>query len=377
MKKDLKDLNTTLKKDLTWFCELKLPSRRRFWFRGMVFLLIMTGLGIFLWPNITDFFKTQPSYALITEENLPSQSAPNPLPKPASPEKNSLVGGFKEPKNILLAGIPGQGNSAPWLTDTLMLANIQPDKNIFLFSFPRDLLVMPPEINYYTKINNIFNLFRGQNEDKAAEKLREKIAEISGIQIDNYLIINLSTLRDVINFVGGVRINSDKDIYDSCFPGPNSSCLEFFLPAGQHLLDGETALKYIRSRHSTLGDFDRIKRQQEVLLAIKNKVAEQTVFENMNIFLENAQRFFSQTRTDLSLLDLWRLWQTVKNFDSGQIQTLTISNQPDSGLLQSGHFSFGNGQVGYVLTPKAGLEDYSAIQKFISETIDQTNKQNY
>lgn len=367
MQKKLKDLNILVKKDLSWVSRMK-PAKRYwvvFLFVCLFFIALFFVVYSFKIATRTKTVSFGPSADTQKQEQIKS------LPTVLQQNTNSQVEHkIEETRNILLAGIPGPGNSAPNLTDTLMLAHLKTNGDIFLFSLPRDLLVMPPGLNYYTKVNGVFNIYLQNNsKEKAASRLSEKISQITGQKIDNFLIIDLSTLRDIVDFIGGVDVNPQENIYDSCFPGPNNSCQSFYLKAGPHNLSGEMALKYVRTRHSTFGDFDRIKRQQEVVLAIKEKVAQKNLFSSLAFFLETAQVFFDRTITDLSLLDIWKIWQTTKDTDTSKIFKFTISNQPENGLLQSGHFQFGSGQIGYILRPKAGIEDYSEIKKFISDTI--------
>ena len=377
MGKKFRQLNFLAKEDLGWVLRMREKKIFRpglFW--GALFsgLILLSG---FFWRQIPALLQPGRATVLNLEEKktAPPEQVLAFKKAPASPKtsQNLVFPKIDGIKNILLAGVPGQGNSAPFLTDTLILASLSPDGQIKLFSFPRDFFISPQGLNYYTKINNVFNLFRAPGkENEAAEKLANEISRISGLTIDDYLIVDLNILKETVDLVGGIEVETEKAIYDACYPGPNYSCLEYSLEPGRHLLDGEGTLKYARSRHSVFGDFDRIKRQQEVLLALKEKVQSQALFENLNTFVQTWQNFWEKSQTSLSPLDFWKIWQTIKNSEESEIVRFTISNQPDSDLLRSGHFQFGDGSVGYVLTPKAGLENYEEIQKFFAEETKST-----
>lgn len=360
MRKREQSLNKILREDLLWVSHM-IPRKKPWTVVGVsVVILIFAALGSFFsWQKITGAGINNQAN-IITVVDRP-ETKPNLT--------DTAQAAITETKNLVLAGIPGAGNSAPFLTDTLIIASVKPDGSIYLFSLPRDLLVSPPGASYYTKINSIFSQFRAESDRVAGEKLTAKLAEISGLQIKDFVIVDLNLLKQVVDYVGGVDVKVTEGIIDSCFPGPNYTCLSYSLEPGDYHLNGEETLKFVRSRHSGQGDFSRIARQQQVLEALKKKVAEQDFFTNLNTFCQNVGGFFEQTKTSLSLVDFWSLWQTIKNTDSEKIHSLTISNQPDNGLLQAGHFTFGNGSIGYVLTPKAGVENYTEIQDFIAKAI--------
>lgn len=92
-----------------------------------------------------------------------------------------------------------------------------------------------------------------------------------GIRVNEYLMVDFTTFIDVIDLIGGIHINVPYDIYDPQYPDMNYGYDPFSIQAGWQTLDGETALKYARSRHST-DDIDRNRRQQQVLYAIRDKV---------------------------------------------------------------------------------------------------------
>lgn len=178
-----------------------------------------------------------------------------------------------EPTNFLLLGAAGEGNDAPDLTDTILVARIEPIKQkIYLFSLPRDLWVKIPTDNKgFIKLNTLYSLNK-KNTGHEFDLIKQKAQDITGLTIDHYVFVNLTAVKETVDILGGVNVLVKENILDTSYPGPNHGYQTFQITAGWRYLDGETALKYIRSRHSPGGDFDRIARQQEILQALKQKV---------------------------------------------------------------------------------------------------------
>lgn len=266
--------------------------------------------------------------------------------------------------NFLILGAPGRGNDAPDLTDTILLARLDETKNkIYLFSLPRDLLVRIPGSANLTKLNALY-AFNRNNAGREFDALKEKVQDISGLPIDHYIFVDLQTVRQLVDIFGGVNILVTEDILDRNFPGPNHSFTTFEIKAGWRYLDGETALKYLRTRHSVAGDFDRTSRQQEVLQALKQKVLALN-FWDLPKFLEIYNALASNIKSDLGLWQIKTYWDKIKNIPGGNVVKNELNKQS---LLVGGQADLG-GETASVLQPKAGLENYEEIRKYIAETV--------
>jgi LCP family protein required for cell wall assembly len=271
----------------------------------------------------------------------------------------------KEAENFLLLGAPGKGNDAPDLTDTILIARLEPAQNrIFLFSLPRDLLVKIPGQENYTKLNALY-AYNKQNTGQEFSSLIQKTEDITGLEISHFIFVDLETVKNIVDILGGINLLVKKDIVDESFPGPNHSFQIFRLQAGWRYLDGETALKYIRSRHSSGGDFDRISRQQEVLQALKQKVLTLN-FWDLKKFLEIYQTLSANIKTDLALWQIQNYWQATKNIPGENVIRNELSSQ---NLFSGGQILLG-GELASIIKPKAGIENYEEIKKFISEQIN-------
>jgi LCP family protein required for cell wall assembly len=193
----------------------------------------------------------------------------------SSKDQLNLRGAEKDRINILLLGIAGKGKPGQNLTDTIMLASVNPKTNqAALISFPRDLYVKIPGSEIGMKINSAYQhgINSSGSEKESAETVKEIVSDITGLDINYYVVLNFDGFTKVIDTVGGINIMNERDIYDPRYPGPNYSYETFELKKGFHQLDGATALKYARERHNDPdGDFGRAKRQQQIMQATKNK----------------------------------------------------------------------------------------------------------
>ena len=297
-----------------------------------------------------------------------------------------------EPVNFLLLGAPGLGNDGADLTDTILLARLDEAKNkIYLFSLPRDLLVkIPGSENYtptpnsqlknseteissnslkkdsvwgYTKLNALY-AFNKNNAGREFVALIAKSQNITGLTINHYVFVDLQTVRQLVDIFGGVNVMVAKDILDPAFPGPNHSFETFEIKSGWRYLDGQTALKYLRSRASPAGDFDRMARQQSVLQALKQKVLALN-FWDIGKFVEIYNALSANIKSDLSLWQIKNYWDKIKNIPGENVIKSELNNQ---NLLISGQMNLG-GETASVVKPKAGIENYDDIKKYITETI--------
>ncbi len=287
-------------------------------------------------------------------------------------EENSTQSGFggipkeSNPVNFLLLGAAGEGYEAPDLTDTILVARLIPDQSkVYLFSLPRDLLVKIPKSEDWAKLNTLYALAK-KNKGREFDLIKQKVEIITGLSVAYCVLVDLNTVKDLVDTLGGVNVMVKKDIIDTAFPGPNHSYQTFVLGAGWRYLDGETALKYIRSRHSALGDFDRIARQQEVLQALKQKVLSLS-FWDLPTFFNIFNTVSSKIKTDLSLWQVKDFWDKIKNIP-GQNIVKTEIDSPE--LMITGQTDLG-GQTVSIVQPRAGLENYNEIKNYIEKIISQ------
>lgn len=179
----------------------------------------------------------------------------------------------KERFTVLLMGMdrrPGEmGGSIR--TDTMMLISLDPDtKQIGILSIPRDLWVDMPGYDLQ-RINTAYGLGELQGPGGGPLLAMQMVQYNFGIEVNEYLVVDFDAFIQVIDLIGGVDVNVEQEIYDPEYPDMNYGYDPFYISAGQHHLDGATALKYARSRHST-DDIDRAHRQQQVIYAVRDRV---------------------------------------------------------------------------------------------------------
>ena len=198
--------------------------------------------------------------------------------------------------NVLLTGVDSAETRSHALTDTLIVASIDPvTRDVALISFPRDITNFPlidgrtytGKINsFMTYVNNHPSEFNG----KPLVELAKELSFLVGTPIHYYAAVDLAGFRRLIDAAGGVTVTNDQAIDDPVYDWiDHSHAPGFQLSAGTHRLDGEQALAYVRSRYTPGdNDFDRARRQQQVLLALAKSLADPTMLPRIPQLLDVA-----------------------------------------------------------------------------------------
>ncbi len=174
--------------------------------------------------------------------------------------------------NIVIIGRGWQENDAPELTDSIVIASLHYDKqSVSLFSIPRDLYVEYPS-GWAGKINETYFRWLKSWKDQSLgmQNLQEVLSKITGEEMHYFINLDFEWFRKIIDTLGGIDIDVPEEIIDTTYPGPNATYQTFKISAWPQTLDGSTALKYARSRHTT-SDFDRSLRQQLIIKALREK----------------------------------------------------------------------------------------------------------
>ena len=180
--------------------------------------------------------------------------------------------------NILLTGMDTEEKRQNELTDSLLIASVDPETHeVALISFPRDISLFPlyNGQTYRGKINSFMSWAKRHPKDFPDGGLTSLVREMGyllGAPIHYYTAIDLEGFRKMIDLVDGVTIDNPRAINDARYDWLDGTH-GFFLSAGKHKLDGRTALAYVRSRQGFGdSDFSRARRQQQVLLALREKL---------------------------------------------------------------------------------------------------------
>lgn len=217
----------------------------------------------------------------------------------------------KERVNILLLGIDRRAHeTGPTRTDTMILVSIDPATNsASMLSIPRDLWVTIP-VYGQNRINAAHLLGDQYGYPGGGVALAKKTVQNAlGVPVHYYIRIDFSGFVRLVDAVGGLTIDVPKPIHDEEYPDGNYGTMVVDIPAGVQQMDGETVLQYARSRHGT-GDFDRMARQQQVILAARDKAI------SLDIPLSSIPQFLTiagdSVQTDLTLEEMIALGEIVK-----------------------------------------------------------------
>jgi polyisoprenyl-teichoic acid--peptidoglycan teichoic acid transferase len=158
---------------------------------------------------------------------------------------------------FLLLGLDQSENKreTSLLTDTIMLAQFnKSSQSLSIYSLPRDLWID----SLKTKINALYYYGQQSGDLGGVTLISSVVNEITGLPVDYYAIINMDSLKQIVDAVGGVEVEIDRSFEDTFYPreidissrDPSVLYETVVFTKGIELMDGERALKYIRSRHS-------------------------------------------------------------------------------------------------------------------------------
>lgn len=247
---------------------------------------------------------------------------------------------------ILLLGIDARDKLSEGAsrTDVLTLVTIDPiSKTAALLSIPRDLYVPLPGLNEQNRINTAYfwgeaNQLPGGGPGYA----EETIAYNFGVSVQRYAVIDFEGFKGVIDAIGGVDLDVPSEIIDYEYPTPDYRTEVLQIPAGHIHMDGDLALKYVRTRHGD-SDFGRLQRQQQVMLAIRDKALS---IGSLNKVPEALNAMGDSLQTDLTLPEILSLAKKWSHIPRENIHTYRI----DETMVQP----YLTPQGGQVLLPDRG-----------------------
>jgi LCP family protein required for cell wall assembly len=259
--------------------------------------------------------------------------------------------------NVLLLGYGGPGHDGPYLTDSIMLVSIRPAMHeAIMVSLPRDLWVKIPALprNGYMmgKLNSAYAIgadhknypnvrSEWKTDTGGGDLAAATVSQITGQPIDYWIGVDFKAFRDVVDALGGVRVDVPTALDDPLFPaGESNGTMHIHFDAGWQQFDGERALEYARSRETT-SDFDRSRRQQLVVLAVRQRVFSLHAIPRTLSVLGALQ---DNVRTNLRPGDMKQLADLAGQIKDQDIRRVAIDT---SNLLWSGFNSGGQ----YILQP--------------------------
>lgn len=282
--------------------------------------------------------------------------------------------------NILLAGNSADdpGHNGANLTDSIMVVSIDvKNHNAFMLSVPRDLWVAIPGYGH-AKINEAYvdgeagNFSAPGYPNGGMGLLAEVIKQNFGITANYYALIDYNAFRDAVNAVGGIDVtvksSDSRGLYDPSIDWSTHGPLVKLANGVQHL-SGEQALDLARARGDAYGsygfprsDFDRTDHQRMMMIALKSKVLSAGVLANPITLGNLFDSIGKNVQTDFTLSEVRRLYDIGKNIDNNSIQSVGLNDANGVNLLAS----YTSPSQQSALIPAAGLDDFSAIQAYIT-----------
>lgn len=295
-------------------------------------------------------YKTSSTYMKISDSDHPVWEnilALLPLEKDSFAGRilsdESILKNNPDRVNVAILGMRGEDDpNGGLLADTIMIASILPKENkLALISIPRDLYIKIPRSEQMKKINYVYahGQFNGKN---GLEYSKEALEDVTGLDIHYGVSVNFEAFKKIIDTMGGVIVHVPRDLAET----HQWQGQPFYMPAGDQKMDGETALLYARARYST-SDFDRAKRQQEILIAIRNKAAGTGVFLNPVKINSIMDVIGDNVKTDLNAWEIKELIKIAANLDFSNVKK-KVFDSTEEGLLESKTTEIGE----YILTPR-------------------------
>lgn len=364
MSKNLKEQN-----EYDFYQEKPKSRWRRFAFGSWVLALVIILIGV----GGALVYKTSFTFSQMKTGEIENLGFTENMATP-SPDSDRL--------NILLLGLRGESDpNGGLLTDSIMVLSIKRSTGqIALISIPRDLYVVIPSTSIKEKINYAYAL-GFEKKGAAGALLFSKIAvsQATGLYMDKAISVDHQALKEIVDTLGGVTLKLDKAFLEDqqWVAGGDAGLSPFFhiqtktsttsdgiaqiqkwvfeVPAGVQTLDGNSTLYFVRARYAT-SDFDRVRRQQLVLSAMKDKALSLGILANPVKLFQILDSLGKNIRTDMGINDFKPLLGIAETLKTGTIIRKVFDTTPE-GLLYSGKSDGG----AYILLPRG--DDFSKMQE--------------
>lgn len=252
---------------------------------------------------------------LDNENNLTNQQVNN---------KNNKENNKEISVNFLLLGVDSR-HGGGGRSDTIIIGkyNIKENK-ILLFSIPRDTYVEVPG-HGFTKINHSYAY------GKTALTIIT-LEQFLNIKFDKYISIDFKGFREIVDSIGGVPVNVEKDMYWKDNSDGKNTIIN--LKKEYQVLNGIDALGYARFRHDAEGDFGRMKRQQRLIKIVISQMLSPDIIFKLPKYIEVAG---SNLKTDFSLNELEDMSTHLLNNKNIKFETDVLNGK---GIMENGVYYF-------------------------------------
>jgi polyisoprenyl-teichoic acid--peptidoglycan teichoic acid transferase len=244
------------------------------------------------------------------------------IPIPGSKSGFTISTGFSQEKVILVMGIDTNYQSTDkehdhqgTRSDTMMLVRLRPRENtLSLLSIPRDSRVFVGGTQRVDKIN-------AAHAEGGPALAVQTVEQTLGVPVDHFVVVNFSGVRDLVDALGGVDVYVEKPMHYE----DHTAKLFIHFDAGPAHLDGKQAEAFLRFRHDALADIGRIKRQQQFITAVSNKLKNPLMLANLPRLVQLGVQY---VKTDMSFDELTKLAFYLKGVDMKNIRSATLPGHP-------------------------------------------------
>lgn len=272
--------------------------------------------------------------------------------------------------NFVFLGISGSGQKPADLTDTVIFASFdKKNGKTFVLSLPRDIWLD----SLKAKINTAYHY-------GGFDLVKSSINEILGQPVHYLFVLDFEGFKKIVDFLGGIDIYVERTFDDYKYPisgKENDECngdKEFkcryehlHFEAGWEKMDGERALKYVRSRNAEGDegtDFARNQRQQKFLMALKDKIFQTRAYLNPKTIKGLISLLPSLIKTNLTPGEYFNFGLSFLKFDSKKMEMKLLNGEGETGFLYH-PVKHSSGQ--WVLVPKDG--NWEKVKEFVAQNI--------
>ncbi|MCU0464292.1 MAG: LCP family protein [Anaerolineae bacterium] len=248
---------------------------------------------------------------------------------------------------VLVMGMdrrPGARDTLNTRTDAILVVSFDPgalddpiDDSIGVLHIPRDIHITPLDVSTaYLRVNTLMVQGEAIQENYGPFYAMDTISYNLGMYIDGFVTFDFEAFISIVDALGGVEIDVPYAINDQTYPDMNYGFDPFSVRAGPQLMDGETALKYSRTRHND-NDYQRGERQMQVLTAVGLKATDASVLPGL---LLNAPTLLSDLTghvyTDLTMDEMVPLALFAARVPAENVRTGSVSGQYMASVVVTG-----------------------------------------
>jgi len=268
--------------------------------------------------------------------------------------------------NVLLLGMGGEGHAGGDLTDSILFVSFQLSNNTaHMVPLPRDIWI--PEMQ--AKLNTAYFYGKERYEGGGLDLAKTSVSTLLGLPVHYVVLLDFQGFVKAIDAVGGIEVEIANTFDDFKYPIPGKETVEpesaryehLRFEAGKTLMDGNTALKFARSRYAEGHegtDFARGERQSKIIMAFRDKILSTDTLFNSDTLNDLKDSVSESIKTDIGGTEqggFLKVFMNLKNKDN--IKTFTIEEY----LINPKNIKAYGGQ--WVLIPNPSLIDLQSYVK--------------